>query len=141
MTRNWNKSTTSSQDGGQSNPRGSNESKTSPSNQSGYNIDNDTREEEGAMPTDTLQELGELTKLHASEPILERKSDTHGLIRVYPPAAPASEWADRSWLLTTEFDEAKNPPGISERLKAECVTECYVRPYFISDTHRFVEPA
>jgi len=137
MTRNWNNSTTSSQAGGQSNPRGTNESKTTPSDQSGYNIDNDTREEEGAMPTDTLQELGDNVQLHDAEPIMERKSDLFGMVRVYPPSADPKEWADHSWLLTTEHDEEKNPPGLSVRLKAKYVKECFERPYFINDFHRF----
>ena len=70
---------------------------------------------------------------------MERKSDIYGYIRVYPPATEPTTWASHSWLLTTEYDEGKNPPGISVKLKAEAVIECYERPHFIFDKHKFVE--
>lgn len=131
--------TTNSQDGGQSNPRGTKKSEANVKG-IGYTISNDTEKEEG-MNTTSLQELSDNAREHASEPILERKSDSYGLIRVYPPAAAPSEWDKYSWLLTTEYDTSKNPPGISVRLKAQYVTECYERPHFILDKHKFVDPA
>lgn len=93
------------------------------------------------MPTNALQDLSDNARRHASEPILERKSDIFGYIRVYPPATEPSTWGTQSWLLTTEYDEGKNPPGMAVKLKAEAVMECYERPHFVFDHHKFVEPA
>lgn len=91
------------------------------------------------MPTSTLREFDEHVRLHASEPILERRSHMHGTIRVYPPAADPSEWADHSWLITTEG--TADVPGISARIKAESVPYCYDRPHFVDARHKFVETA
>lgn len=89
------------------------------------------------MPTSTLQEFDENIRLHASEPIMERRSHMHGTIRVYPPAADPSEWANHSWLITTEG--TVDVPGIAERIKAEAVHYCYGRPHFVDKSHRFEE--
>jgi len=91
------------------------------------------------MPTNAPQDLGASVRLHAKEPILERRCDMYGQIKVYPPAVDPSEWTTHSWLITSETDPKGNPPGIREELKAEAVWECWNRVYFISDTHRFQE--
>ena len=93
------------------------------------------------MPTDSLQDLGENIRVHAQDPILERKSDMHGMIRVYPPAVEPSQWADHSSLLTTEKDKSDGTlRGLSERIKAKYVRVCYDRPHFIRDCHKFGNP-
>lgn len=140
MTPEQNKCTKNSPDGGQSNPHGMKKSKAV-SDGIEYNKTNDIHTKEGDMPTNALQDLSDNARRHASEPILERKSDLFGYIRVYPPATEPTTWASHSWLLTTEFDGTKNPPGMSVKLKAECVMECYERPHFVFDYHKFVEPA
>ena len=89
------------------------------------------------MPTSTLKEFDEHVRLHDSEPIMERRSHMHGTIRVYPPAADVSEWDKHSWLITTEG--TVDNPGISARIMAECVAECYERPHFVGTEHEFTE--
>lgn len=93
------------------------------------------------MPTDTLHDLGDNARDHAVEPIMERDSDMHGKVRLYPPSASPKEWADYSWLLTTE----KNPDdgtlrGVTERIKAKYAVECFERPHFIHEYHLFGTP-
>ena len=105
-----------------------------------YGTINTTVPKEGKMPTDTLQDLEENTRLHAADPILEKKSDLFGWVKIYPPVAPSSEWKDHSWLLTTEYDTTKNPPGLSVRIKAKYVGEVFERPHFIYVHHKFGEP-
>lgn len=93
------------------------------------------------MPTDTLQDLGENIRVHANEPILERESDIHGLVRIYPPSAEPNEWADHSWLLTTEKDATDGSlAGVSERIKAKYVRDVFERPHFLRECHRFGQP-
>lgn len=141
MTRNWNNFTTNSQDGGQSSPHGSSVPNKDDSDRVGYTISKDTQKE-GTMPTDSLQDLGENIRVHASDPILERKSDMHGWIRIYPPSSDPAEWASHSWLLTTERDaNDRSLNGVSERIKAEAVLTCFARPHFINEGHKFINPA
>lgn len=93
------------------------------------------------MPTDTLNDLGENIRVHASDPILERRSDMHGWIRVYPPAAEPSEWGNFSWLITTEKDKQDGTlRGLSERIKYKYVRVCFDRPHFIRDCHKWGNP-
>jgi hypothetical protein len=93
------------------------------------------------MPTDTLQDLGENIEVHAADFILERRSDMHGYVRVYPPAAEPSEWANHSWLITTTRNaEDGSDRGLSERIKAKYVQVCYDRPHFIRGCHKFGQP-
>lgn len=136
MTHWQNRHTRKSQDGGQSNHHGMKKS-SSCSEPGRYNYSNDSRPEDSDMPTKSMQHLGDDGNEHSSDPILERKSDSYGLVRVYPPAVDPKEWADRSFLLTTEYDEGKNPPGIAVKLKASAVFECFERPHFIDDRHKF----
>lgn len=89
------------------------------------------------MPTNALQDLGDNARAHASEPILVRDSDLFGAVKVYPPAVDPKDWANHSWLLTTEHDADKNPPGMAVRIKASVVTECFERPHFIDERHMF----
>jgi len=91
------------------------------------------------MPTNTLQDIGDSVRLHAKEPILERRCDMYGQIKVFPPAVDPADWANHSWLITSETDNKGNPPGIREHIKASVVWECWQRIYFIGDRHRFQE--
>lgn len=138
MTQEPNKSTKNSRGGGLSIRRGTKKSESSHDG-IGYNSSKDTQTEDGDMPTNSLQELGDNVRDHASDPIMERKSDSYGWIRVYPPSTDPNDWHKHSFLLTTEYDEKKNPPGMSVRLKSSAVTECYERPHFIQDRHKFEE--
>lgn len=72
---------------------------------------------------------------HAADPIMERKTDMYGLVKVYPPAGDPSTWSEKSWKLVTE----KAPDGkpLKEQLKASSVFDCFHRPYFIEDKDRF----
>ena len=140
MTRNWNRYITNSQGGGQLNGHGTNESTTTQRDPLGYNKYKDTQKE-GTMPTDTLQDLGENIRVHAQDPILERMSDMHGWVRVYPPAVDPNEWADHSWLLTTDKNAQDGTVrGLSERIKAKYVQVCFERPHFIRECHKFGNP-
>lgn len=110
-----------------------------------YNIDNTNgvpTESETDMPNSTtFEDIGDNAQAHAAEPIMERQSDVHGTVRVYPPSAEPKEWANHSWLLTTEKNAADGSlRGISERIKAKFVQECFDRPHFIHDYHRFGNP-
>lgn len=87
---------------------------------------------EDAMPESTLQGTdSDRDRLHASEPIMSRRSDVHGEIKVFPPSADPSEWPDRSWLITTSRTDIMVP------IKSSAVTECFERPHFIGEQHLF----
>lgn len=104
----------------------------------GYNVNKDTQKE-GTMPTDTLQDLGEDIRIHATDAILERKSDLFGMVKIYPPVADPKEWAEHSWLLTTDTDAEGNKPGLNVRIKAKYVSEVLERPHFLNTWHKFGE--
>jgi hypothetical protein len=87
------------------------------------------------MPTTSLRDFDENVRLHASEAIMERRTNMHGSIRVYPPAVDPSEWGEHGWLLTTEG--TSSCPAISARIKAEAVAFCYDRPHLLENHHRF----
>ena len=72
------------------------------------------------------------------DPILSRKAYKYGIINVYAPDAPAEEWPDRAWLLTSEYDGAGEMPGMRVEIKASVVSECLQRPYCINQQHLFV---
>lgn len=76
--------------------------------------------------------------MYSKEPIMTKGSYMFGFIEVYSPSCDSSEWADRPWLLKTEKDEQGNSPGIREVIKADAVWECYNRPYFVRDHHRYL---
>ena len=89
------------------------------------------------MPTTSLRDFDDRALLHDNEPIMERSSHMHGLIRVYPPATAPTDWSNHSWLITTVG--TADCPSISAHIKAEHVAFCYDRPHFIDARHRFDE--
>jgi len=88
-------------------------------------------------PNEHKKDTTKSAPLHASDPIMERRSDMHGWVRVFPPAADISEWPTLSWRLTTDktFDSA----GIDVSLKAEYIWDCYERPHFVDEKHKFLD--
>lgn len=82
-----------------------------------------------------------LESSHDQEPILSQKSFKFGMVNIYAPNADPEQWGDLPWLLTSEFDADRNPPGMRIEIKAECVMACLERPYFIGPQHMFDHPA
>lgn len=84
----------------------------------------------------TLEEQTEMSASHSDDPILERKSDLYGEVKVFPPNVPSSEWPTESFLLTTTKN-CDNHAGLYVVLQAAHVWEAYQRPYLIRDEWLF----
>lgn len=78
-------------------------------------------------------------KRFESEPILQKSSNVNGMVELFAPNAPASEWANRPWLLKCERGSVGAPyqDHESSSMKVEVMAahahEAYVRPYFAED--------
>lgn len=93
---------------------------------------------EDTMPEANISDVDSTVQsLHAKEPIMERKTHIFGMVKVYPPNADPSEWADHSWKLTTTNGLDKNTSGLCEYLRASKVWAGFERPHFITDSMRF----
>lgn len=94
---------------------------------------------EGDSMSDSSVADPEIMKTHADEPILERRSDIHGWIKVYPPACDADEWGEHGWLLTTEYlkNKTNEGPGLHILVKPSEVMKCYEKPHFVTESDYF----
>jgi hypothetical protein len=78
-------------------------------------------------------------KRFESEPILQKASNVNGMVELFAPNAPASDWANLPWLLKCERGSVGAPYADHEStsMKVELLSgfayEAYVRPYFAED--------
>lgn len=87
------------------------------------------------MP-DATKKAKEVTALHAIEPILSKKTDLFGKVDVFPPNAEPSQWSILSFLLVSDHSP-DDGPGLKLHIKAKYIWECFERPHFIADHHKF----
>ena len=73
--------------------------------------------------------------LNDTAPILEKKTDTMGWVKIYAPDVDPRDWDKFPWRFCSEFDLTGNPPGIDCKIKPQYVYEIFDRPYFF-DKHK-----
>jgi hypothetical protein len=103
----------------------------------GYNNSNDVGQSPDESESNMTKPIDPSTiKVdHSLDPILERKTDMYGSIRVYPPSGDPTGWADKSWKLMT--DKTQDGRGLEVELRASSVYECFLRPHFIREVDKF----
>jgi hypothetical protein len=78
-------------------------------------------------------------KRFENEPILQKSSNVNGMVELFAPNAPASEWATLPWLLKCQRGSVGAPyqdhesTSMKVELLAAHAHEAYVRPYFAED--------
>ena len=78
-------------------------------------------------------------KRFEGEPILQKSSNVSGMVELFAPNAPVSEWSTMPWLLKCERGSVGAPYADHESssMKVEILAahahEAYIRPYFAED--------
>ena len=69
------------------------------------------------------------------EPILEKKTDTMGWVKIYAPDCDPVDWDKSPWILETE--RSKEGRGLKMKIAACHVYTVFERPYFAGPEHLF----